>query len=263
MGATSILVSGASEGMGGAICRRFAERAKTQGGVLSITLSTSGRNGPPQKLIEDIEALGARANFVAADLANAEDCVRLAEAAVSFGGGIDHFVSNAGAMRSGALKDLSVADWDTLFDINVRPTFVIGQVLYPALKQSKGTITAVSSVVGHVPSPGTGAYPPSKSALDMLVRQMAIEWAPDGIRVNAVAPGMIRTPLTERAYQDPETHAMRIDLVPLGRIGTIDDIASAVLFLSSKTEASYVTGQILSVDGGFVDSIYCHLPPLK
>lgn len=258
-----VLVTGASEGMGGAICRAFAARSQAEGAELVITISTSGRKGVPDRLMSDLKAAGAKVNYVAADLRNPDDCARLAGGALDFGGGIDHFVSNAGAMRSGPLSELAIEDWNLLFDSNVRPTFVIAQKLYAALKQSKGSITAVTSVVGHVPSPGTGAYPPSKAALDMLVRQMAQEWASDGIRINGVAPGMVRTPLTERAYLDPDVHKTRIDLVPLGRIGTIDDIAKAVMFLSANGEAGYITGQILTVDGGFVDSIYHHLPPLK
>ena len=255
------LVTGASDdGIGGGIARELA-RLAVEGGGGALALSTSGRRGAPRGLLRDIEARGVAVRHFPADLADPAACRRLADDAVEFCGGMSVFVSNAGAMRPGPLATLPLEDWDLLFEANLRPTLLIAQRVLPALVASRGSVVAISSITGGTPAPGAGAYPPAKAALEMLVRQMALEWAADGVRVNAVAPGMVETHLTRSAYTDQDVHAARKRVVPLGRIGTPEDMARATAFLAGPG-ATYITGQTLAVDGGFIDSVYTHVPTL-
>ena len=117
----------------------------------------------------------------------------------------------------------SVAQWDRTFNLNTRSAWLLAQAAREPLARTRGSITAIASMSGLTPHPGYGAYSAAKAALIMLCRQLAQEWAADGIRVNTVCPGMVRTPLTEAVYQDPETLAKRESLVPLGRIGRAED----------------------------------------
>jgi glucose 1-dehydrogenase len=112
---------------------------------------------------------------------------------------------------------------------------------------------------GQLPHAGSGAYSPSKAALTMLAQTLALEWAPDGIRVNVVSPGMTHTPMTEKMYADPKIKKAREDLIPLSRIGDPMDIANVIEFLVSPL-SGYVTGQDICVDGGFSKSILSHIP---
>ena len=254
-----ILITGASDGIGGAAALRLAEDRQRAGGAARIVLANSGRRPLPPALLEALAGFGAEVHHVAADLADVEAARGLARAALERLGGMDCFVSNAGAMAGGPLKDLDVAAWDRLFDVNLRPTLVIAQELYPALRDGGGTIVATSSMTGELPLPSGGAYSASKAALSMLIRQMAQEWGPDGIRANAVAPGMIRTSLTERTYQDEAIHRGRRDLVPLRRIGTAEEIGNVIAFLAGP-QSAYVNGQVLVADGGFVSAMLGQMP---
>ncbi|HEY0918312.1 SDR family NAD(P)-dependent oxidoreductase, partial [Devosia sp.] len=154
-----------------------------------------------------------------------------------------------------------VEKWDYLLNVNVRPTFIMSQIFRPALAASHGSIVAVSSMSGVRPHRGSGAYSPAKAALSMLCKVIAQEWAPQGIRANAVAPGMIRTPLTKSIYENDEVTRRRIELVPLGRIGTPEDIAAVVSFLAGP-DSAYVTGQVLLADGGITDAMLGLIPGL-
>jgi len=136
---------------------------------------------------------------------------------------------------------------------------VLAQAAHAGLARTRGSIVAIASMSGLHPHPGYGAYSAAKAALVMLCRQIAQEWAADGIRANAVCPGMIRTPLTEPVYQDAGTKARREALVPAARIGTAEDVAQAVMYLAGPG-ASYVTGQALVVDGGLSDHMLTMIP---
>jgi len=127
------------------------------------------------------------------------------------------------------------------------------------LKKSRGAVCFTSSMSGQLPHEGSGAYSPAKAALTMLAQTLALEWAPDGIRVNVVSPGMTHTPMTAKMYADPKIKQAREDLIPLSRIGDPKDIANAIEFLISPL-SSYITGQDLCVDGGFTKSILSHIP---
>ena len=193
------------------------------------------------------------------DLGDPDVPDRLVAAAVDEFGGLDAMVANAGIANPGALKDLSLEDWDGMFSVNVRGAWLLAKASYPHLRDSVGAACFTSSMSGQLPHAGSGAYSPSKAALTLLAQTLALEWAPDGIRVNVVSPGMTRTGMTEKIYIDPEIEKARTKIIPLARIGDPMDIANVIEFLVSPL-SGYVTGQDICVDGGFSKSILSHIP---
>jgi NAD(P)-dependent dehydrogenase (short-subunit alcohol dehydrogenase family) len=163
----------------------------------------------------------------------------------------DLFVNNAGAVRFGPLLELALADWRLVLEVNLTGTFIAARAAAKAMASSGrgGSIVNISSINGVSAAPNAGAYTSSKAAVSMLTEQMALEWSTLGVRVNAVAPGLIDAGMSERINADPVARKQRQSHVPLGRLGKAEDIAEAVLFLASP-EANYITGQTLVVDGG-------------
>jgi glucose 1-dehydrogenase len=193
------------------------------------------------------------------DLAQFEVPARLVGEAVAAFDGLEAVVSNAGIVRSGPLSTLNQNDWDQVFNVNVRSAWQLASAAQPHLKAGGGAMVVVASMSGVEPYPGMGAYSPSKAALIMLVRVLAQEWAAEGVRINAVSPGLLRTTLTEAIYADPQKKAAREALVPLHRIGDPQrDCAGVVQFLLSA-DAAYMSGQNLIVDGALLGSIQRHL----
>jgi NAD(P)-dependent dehydrogenase (short-subunit alcohol dehydrogenase family) len=159
-------------------------------------------------------------------------------------------VNNAGRVRFGPLLTLSVEDWNAVLAVNLTGTFLVSRAAARRMADAGGgSIVNISSVNGIAAAPNAGAYTSTKAAILMLTEQMALEWAPSGVRVNAVAPGLILAGMSDPIYADPEIRQLRQSKVPLGTLGTADDVASAVLFLASA-KAGYITGQTLAVDGG-------------
>lgn len=176
-------------------------------------------------------------------------------------GPVDVVVNNAGIVRFGPLLDLSVDDFRSVVDVNLVGTFMVSQCAAQSWIKAErpGVIVNITSMNGVAAGPNSGAYGSTKAGIALLTSQMAIEWGPRAIRVNAVAPGLIDAGMSEPIYSDPETRLARESKVPLGRLGTADDIASVILFLASD-EAQYVHGQNIVVDGGVTGSVIAHLP---
>lgn len=256
-----VLVTGVSDGIGGAICRAFAAEAEMRGTELSLVVTSSGRRPLPPDLLEALDRPGIRMQHLTGDLVDPESSTRIAAQAVDFCGGLDALISNAGGMASAPLATLSLDNWNRMFDVNVRPTFLLAQALYPALVESSGAIVAIASMSGLFPHRPHGAYSASKAALIMLCRQLAQEWASDGIRSNVIAPGMIRTGIVGHVYANDAVRSRREAMVPLGRIGTPEDIADLSVFLASS-KAAYLTGQVVVADGGLTDSLLGSIPGL-
>ncbi len=245
-----VLVTGASRGIGRAICLRLA----SQGAVVAACASAHAEE--LKAVVEEAARLGGRLLPLIGDLADAATPARLVQQAIASLGGLDAVVSNAGVSRPASLVNLELADWDYLLAVNVRAPWLLAKAAYPALLESGGSFVAVASMSGLQPYPGMGAYSPSKAAVLMLVRTLAQEWAGDGIRVNAVSPGLIHTSLTARIYADPATKAAREVLVPMHRIGAPDtDIAGIVAFLIGP-DAGYISGQNILADGGLLDAVH-------
>ena len=192
-------------------------------------------------------------------MATAEAPGRAVGEALNRFGGLDALVSNAGVNRPGPLPQYSVGDWDFLFAVNTRATWLLAKAAHQALKASRGAIVATGSMSGTNAHANLGAYGPSKAAVIMLVQVLAQEFGRDGIRVNAVSPGMVRTGMTAKVYEDAGVSAARDALVPLGRVATPEDIADVVAFLLGP-DARYVNGHDLVVDGGVSGNFLGRLP---
>ena len=256
-----VLVTGASPGIGGSTCRKLADLASQKGQKLKIAACEVSLTEDVKGLAADIERLGAEVLILTGDLSEPLCAAGLIQEAIEAFGGLDAVVSNAGVTSPAPLKDLSIARWDKLMNVNTRATLSLAQAAYPALKDSRGALVAVASMSGRGAHPGMGAYSPSKAALISLCQVLAQEWACDGINVNTVSPGMIRTPLTQQVYENNKIAKERAALVPWGRVGHPEDISNVISFLLSP-EADYITGQNILIDGGFVDSLYSHIPGL-
>lgn len=253
------LVSGGSSGIGASTCLRIAEAALARGVHPMIAVAGHEANSSQKEVVRSIEQMGGTAIALAGDLGDHEVPGRLVEAAVTEFGGLDALVANAGIAIPGAICDVSLEDWDNMFSINLRGAWLLAKASYPHLKQTHGAACFTSSMSGQQPHAGSGAYSPTKAALTMLAQTLALEWAPDGIRVNVVSPGMTHTRMTEKMYADPQIKKAREDIIPLARIGDPMDIANVIEFLVSPL-SGYVTGQDICVDGGFTKSILSHIP---
>lgn len=253
------LVTGATGGIGRGICFALIAQARKDGAAVHISAAASQASDKLERLLDELRAAGASASGVTGDITDPAQCTTLVAQAQASGGNLTALVCNAGASGPGQLADLPVAQWDTTFNLNTRSAWLLAQAAQPQLARTAGSITAIASMSGLTPHPGYGAYSAAKAALIMLCRQLAQEWAADGIRVNTVCPGMIRTPLTEAVYQDAEMLLKRESLVPLGRIGQVEDVGAAVAFLASAG-ASYITGQNIVVDGGISEHMLTMIP---
>ena len=173
----------------------------------------------------------------------------------------DVVVNNAGIVRFGPLADLDVADFRAVLDVNLTGSYVVARAAARRwiAEGRPGCVVNVTSMNGVAAGPNAGAYGASKAGLALLTSQMAIEWGEHGIRVNAVAPGLIDAGMSEPIYADPATRQARESKVPLRRLGTATDVADVVLFLASE-QAAYIHGQNIVVDGGVTGSVIAHLP---
>jgi NAD(P)-dependent dehydrogenase (short-subunit alcohol dehydrogenase family) len=254
------LVTGAAGGMGRATCVELLRDTRRRGQTLRLAAAGSRPGGTLDELVAELNAGGAQASAHVADLADPQACTRLGEeVGAAFGGGLDMLFSIAGLTRSGPLASLAIADWDHVFNVDARATWVLARALHPALARGRGAVVAVASVAAHHPFPGLGAYSPAKAALVMLCRQLAQEWAADGIRVNSVSPGLIRTPLSEALYLDADILAAREAVVPLHRIGNVDDVARVLVQLAGP-DFTYATGIDVKLDGGLCDRVLGSVP---
>ena len=185
------------------------------------------------------------------------------EAALDAFGTPDALVNNAGIVRFGPLLDQQLEDVRAVIDVNLVGAFVCSTACARRMAEDGGgAIVSVTSIGGITPNPNAGAYGASKAGLHLLCQQMSIEWAPLGIRVNTVAPGLIDGGMSAPIFADPDFRRRRVQKVPAGRLGVVEDVASAVLFLCSD-DASYITGHQLVVDGGVINSIIANLPQPK
>jgi NAD(P)-dependent dehydrogenase (short-subunit alcohol dehydrogenase family) len=202
----------------------------------------------------DIDGVAAAA--VAADIGAVASTVDVADE-VSVQAAVDALpeapqllVNCAGLVRFGPLLELSLADWELALRVNVTGTFVVGRAVARRMAAAGGgAIVNLASINGIAAAPNAGAYSTTKAGVAMLSEHMAMEWSGLGIRVNTVAPGLINAGMSDAIYADPEVRRLRESRVPLGRLGSAEDVAETVLFLGSE-KASYITGQLIAVDGG-------------
>lgn len=242
------VITGAAGGIGAAVAHRFASTREAP----SMLLVDVGLEGLRQTAREVTEA-GAQVAVLQCDLSRADAGELVMARAVEVLGGLDVLVSNAGIVRPGSeLLTMDVETFDEMLDINARATWLLAKAAYPMLKESSGSIVATASIAADHPAPGHGSYSASKAAVVMLIKQLAFEWGPEGIRSNCVSPGTVYSPMTAPAYDDPNSTSRRNReaAIPLRRVAHASEIAAAIDFLAGP-DASYVTGVNLTVDGGF------------
>jgi len=259
--AMRVLVTGAASGIGRATCLRLARDARAEGRPARVAAVDVAAPAELERLAGELRDLGAEMLSLHGDMADPQAPGSVVAAAIERFGGLDGLVSNAGINRPGRLVDYAVEDWDRMFAVNTRATWLLARAAHPALKASRGAIAVVASMSGSQAHATLGAYGPSKAAVIMLAKVLAQELEPDGIRVNTVSPGMVKTGMTAAVYSDERVAAERAALVPLGRVATPEDIADVIAFLLGP-DARYVTGHDLVVDGGVTGNLLGRLPGL-
>ena len=244
-----IIVTGGSRGIGAAICRRLAADG------YSIAVNFSASKAPANALAAEIAKAGGQAQAFAADIADPSALPRLFDQATAAFGPLVGLVNNAGVTgRAVRIEDHEVQDLRTMFEINVIATILACREAVKRLSTRHGgqggAIVNLSSVAARLGGvPGLAAYAASKGAVESFTRGLANEVGPDGIRVNAVAPGMVETDMSAPLLVDPTARERIVGATPLRRLGAPDDIAGAVAWLLSPA-ASFVTGTIVTASGG-------------
>ena len=245
------LVTGGSSGIGAAVALALRAAGAAVGGKL--------RSPPAQadRIVADIRARGGRAVALQADVAVEDEVQAMFAALASAFGRLDVLVANSGIQQDAPFADMSLKQWQRVIDVNLTGQFLCAREAVrrflsqprTALSRARGRIICMSSVHEAIPWAGHVNYAASKGGVMLMMRSLAQEVAGQGIRVNGIAPGAIRTPINHEAWSTPEAHGHLLRLIPYGRVGDPEDVARAAVWLSSD-ESDYVVGTTLFVDGG-------------
>ncbi len=238
------LVTGASGGIGGATAVRLARDG------VGVVINYSQNAAGAERTLRQVSEAGGTGRIIHADVTSPEACRRMCDEALEWRGRLDILVNNAGLTRDGLLIRMRDEDWHEILAVNLHGTFYCTRaVLREMIRQRRGRIINITSIVAEVGNPGQANYIAAKAGVVGFTKAVAKEVASRGITVNAVAPGYIEAGLT--ASLTKEQRARFVDHIPIGRTGIPEEVAAAVVFFASE-EASYITGQVLNVDGGLV-----------
>ncbi len=239
------LITGGARGIGQAIALTFA-REGADIVVADVNLEIA------QKTALEIEGLGRKALALEMDVTNYEKVEEGINKILDKMGKVDILVNNAGITKDNLLLRMSQADWDAVINVNLKGTFnCIKAVTRPMIKQRSGRIISIASIIGLMGNPGQANYAASKAGIIALTKTVAKELASRNINANAVAPGFIQTEMTAKLPEDIKKKML--EAIPLAKLGTPQDVANTCLFLASD-ESSYITGQVITIDGGMVMS---------
>jgi len=241
-----VFVTGATSGIGHAVAVKFA--------AASARVVALGRNQSALRQVKTaIKNAGGEPLTLAVDVTNIGESQRAIDETVNRFGGLDVLVNAAGHISTGSIENTSLAAWDAMMNVNLRAVFQLMQVAAPYLIKTKGNIVNVSSVTGLRSFPGVLAYCVSKAGVDQLTRCAALELAPQGVRVNAVNPGVVITEIHKRGGMSEESYEKFLEhsktTHPIGRVGDPKEIAELVFYLASE-KASWITGATYQIDGG-------------
>lgn len=240
------IVTGSSKGIGEGIARVFSK----EGAKVVVTCRHENEG---QKIAEQLGASGGNALFVKTDVTKSRDIQNMINKTVKTFGELDVLVNNAGYHISKNAEETSEEEWEFIQNTNLRSTFLCSKYAIPHLRKTRGNIINISSMVGVVGQPNAAAYSATKGGQIAMTKNMAIDFAPDGIRVNVICPGWIQTPLVEDWFgqqKDPaEARKYIYGQHPLGRIGTSEECGYLAAFLASN-EAAFITGAVFHIDGG-------------
>ena len=240
------VITGGAAGLGADVARTLSE-AGYRIGIFDL-----GAERVAEAASQLENAVGIEADVTSPD--------QVAAAFDAFGEVPDLLVNNAGIVRFGAMEEQSVQDYIDVVNVNLLGSCFCARAIAPAMMdRGSGHIINFTSINGVHPAPGVGLYGPTKAAMANMTQAMAIEWGPRGVRVNAIAPGMIDAGMSKPIFENPKVRATRGGGVPLRCLGEAADIAEAVLFLDSDG-AKYISGHELVVDGGVSISVMAHLP---
>jgi NAD(P)-dependent dehydrogenase (short-subunit alcohol dehydrogenase family) len=242
----TVVITGATSGIGRATALKFSAAGAT---VVAV-----GRNESAlQRISEELRAAGGDSISLRADISRDDEAQRLIVETLAHAGSVDVLVNAAGHISSGTIETTTAAAWDAMLNVNLRAVFRLIQEALPSLIKRRGNIVNVSSVTGLRSFPGVLAYCVSKAALDQLTRCAALELAAQGVRVNAVNPGVVLTEIHRRGGMDEQQYQAFLERSkethPLGRVGKPEEIAELIYFLASE-RAGWITGATYSIDGG-------------
>lgn len=251
----NVLVTGGSSGIGQAIAVRFGEEGANVGinylKALEDARETEDMVEAVQRCQTQVDDCGVETHLMQADVSNANDVERMVQLTIDELGGLDVLVNNAGIQMSSPSHETDIDAFDKVIEVNLRGAFLCAReaIRHWRAEDKPGCIVNVSSVHQEIPKPKYIGYSCSKGGMQNLTRTLALEYADEGIRVNAIAPGATVTPINRAWVEDPEKKKQVEDHIPMGRAGDADEMAAVAAFLSSK-EAGYITGQTIYIDGG-------------
>lgn len=248
------MVTGANSGIGAAVAKALA----TAGA--SVVVNYVEREAAAQKIVEDIRAAGGEAIAIHADVSQEDQVQNMFQKMFEVYGSIDILINNAGMQWDAAFHEMTLEQWERVLSVNLTGQFLCAREatreflrrgIVPELSCAAGKIICVSSVHDVIPWSGHINYASSKGGINMMMKTMAQELASDRIRVNAISPGAIKTPINTDAWDTPEAEANLKEMIPYGRVGETPDIAKAAVWLASD-ESDYVVGHNFYIDGGML-----------